>query len=142
MHALSKLDASGIDDAANSVFLWLSVYLFMAVVSIYKIAKTIMKHAYETTAERVSDGTKLFAGMMIIFGLFIALAPSGDTFELAVTFPAWGTLIFLLVFFLVWIATRWFFLNRDDIASYTIEAGRRTNIDEQWNKQTKVKGSY
>jgi len=41
MHALSKLDASGIDDAANSVFLWLSVYLFMAVVSIYKIATTL-----------------------------------------------------------------------------------------------------
>jgi len=59
MHALSKLDASGIDDAANSVFLWLSVYLFMAVVSIYKIATTIMKHAYETTAERVTEQSSL-----------------------------------------------------------------------------------
>lgn len=140
MHGAYKLDPKVISDAADSVFFWLSVYLFMAAVFIYKTAVTVMRsNGTETLQERVGDGTKLFAGMMIFFGAFIALAASGDVFRLAMTFPSWGVFIVSLILFLAWILVCWFFLNRDDIAAYTIEADQRSSIDEKWGQQTKGK---
>ena len=138
MHVTYKLDPSNVGAAADSVFLWLSFYLFIAMVSIYKTAVTVIKrNNSDNTQERFTEGGKLLTGTMIIFGLFIALAASGDVFRLALTFPSWGILILLLVLFLVWIVARWFFLSRDDIAEYTIEATHRSAVDERWSKQAK-----
>jgi hypothetical protein len=98
-----------------------------------------MSKAESAIPDRFSDGTKLFVGTMTMLGLFVALAASGSTLRLAITFPAWRVLILLLILLIMWIAGRWFFLNRDDVAAYTIEARRRDAIDERWAHQTNGK---
>ena len=136
-----KLDAAGVDHAAENVFSWLSFYLFIAIVFIYQTAESfLLKKSADALPEKLSDGSKYFFGAMILFGLFITLAVSGDVFRLALTFVSWGTFILLLVLSLTWIIARWFFLSRDDIAAYTIEADNRTAVDRVWQKQAKEKG--
>ncbi|MDE3105110.1 MAG: hypothetical protein KGK08_08025 [Acidobacteriota bacterium] len=137
-----KLDPEGIDAAANTVFCWLSLYLLLAAITLWKIVMpATTTNSAEAPQDSFSDGVKIFTGIMIVFGLFSALAASADAFRLAITFPLWGTLLLLLILLILWIITRWFFLNRDDAADYTLDATERESVNKKWARQALYKSA-
>ncbi|NYF80936.1 hypothetical protein [Granulicella arctica] len=130
------ISLSEINKAADDVFLWLSLYLFMALVSAYKIWRSF---AFVATAdssdERLSNGKKVFLGMMIFVGLQIALYASSDIFRLCLAFPFWGTFVLALFVLLIYIVSRFFRLNQEEVGEYTLQADIRDEIDKEWKRK-------
>jgi hypothetical protein len=113
----------------------------MSAISAVKVATTSAGAAESGEDDQDRLRVRLQAWLLVClvpaFMIYIFLIR--DVWDLAHTFPAWGVLALTVYVLPVWVAIRFFFLNSDDVADYTLDAGMRSKIDVKWSRQQRQK---